>query len=208
MVAVVIVVVIIFTVFFSGRELFSAYVPYNVRGEVWLEDEFERDCGSRLMGLESWCSFTYRNDDEVFPAYVSITTFKNMFMLSEDELWDKTIETVEKASTQNIVLNDSSKIVGWRVLKDGVHKTRYIVYDGVDSSEDVSKNVKIIGECWNCGESGTSVICIGFARVTKNSFSSENLSFWGKIARDPEGTFGNNSFYMGDDGLIFNIKCH
>ena len=208
MVAVVIVVVILFTVFISGRELFSAYVPYNISGENWHEDAEERDCGSRLMGLEGWCSFTYINNDENYPAYLSVTTFKNMFMLSEDELWDKTIETIGKSSTQNIILNDTSKTVGWRVLKNSVHKTRYVIYDGVDISENVSKNIKIIGECWNCGESGTSVICIGFAQITKNNYSSENLSFWSKIVCDSEGTFGDNSFYMGDDGLIFNIKCH
>lgn len=207
-VAVVIVVVIIFTVFFSGRELFSAYVPYSVTGDVWVEDVSEHECGSELMGVESWCSFTYRNDDSDFPAYLSVTTFKNMFMLSEEELWDKTLSTVEKASDQGVVLNASSEVMGWRVLKDGVHKTRYVVYDGVQTVDNVSKNVKIVGECWNCGESGTSVICIGFSVVSKDLFSSKNVSFWGDIVRDSEGSFGDNSVFMGDDGLIFNVRCH
>jgi len=32
-------------------------------------------------------------------------------------------------------------------------------------------------------------------------------TYWAKIIRDEEGTFGEGEF-QGADGLIFNVKCH
>ena len=125
-------------------------------------------------------------------------------MMNKENLIDQTLETIKKASTQGIVLDEESRINGERVLDTG-HKTMYIIYDGNDTKYDPIEKIKIIGETWNCGISGTSVICIGFAQITNNS--QINTSNWAKIIKDKEGTFGLDE-YKGLDGLLFNVKCH
>lgn len=200
-IAIVIIVIIVITVFFSSNQLNEAIIQEQILGIEWSEDIGEREGGSNHFGLEKWITYTYRNNEFVYPAYVTLTSLKTLFMMSEDELNEKTLETIEKASDYGIFINESTKISGLRALKNG-HKTRYTIYFGNNTSGEM---IKIIGESWNCGISGTSVICIGVAQVTNNSEINE--IFWERIISDKIGTFGSDD-YKNEDGLIYNIKCH
>jgi len=214
-VAIFIIIVIVLTVLFSGRELFSANVPYETYyKDGWSESRTEWMHGSGLFGLESWNSFTYRNNNTSYPAYLTVTTMKNLFMKNENDLKKETKETIIKeASKQNINIDRETEISGERALKNG-HKTMYILYNATLSlSETDTEQVKFIGETWNCDRSSTSVICIGYAQVTYNS--TYNLKYWAKITGDKDGTFLQKypSIFSLDDfidsnGLIFNVKCH
>ena len=203
--AIAIVIVIIFAVLFATNTLKAAYIDdYILLGDGWSEDIDEQHSSSELWGLEKSVSFTYRNSDSVFPAYVTVTSIKTLFMISENELRDKTLDTIQKSSNQGIIIDEDSMITGERLLNEG-HKITYVIYDGNDTSMEPYERIKIIGESWNCGTSGTSIICIGFAQITNDS--QTNMVHWAKIVRDEEGTFGSAEF-QGDDGLIYNVKCH
>jgi hypothetical protein len=216
-IAIFIIIVIILTFLFSNSHLNPAYVPYDVL-DRWYEDITERSSGSQVFGLESWSSFTYRNDNNNYPSYVTVTTIKKIFMMNENELEDKTRDTIlEKASEQNISIDKNTEIFGQRALKKG-HKTMYVVYDGVRTlSDDTSEQVKFIGETWNCDRSCTSIICIGYSQVTNNSYNNSelNLKYWAEIIADNEGTFMeeyvSSDYYnklLNSTGLIYNVKCH
>jgi hypothetical protein len=200
-IAVIIIVIIILTVFFSSNQLNEAIIKNQFLGDEWIEDIKDRDGGSRHFGLEKWISYTYKNNDLKYPAYITVTSIKTLFMMGEDELYEKTIETIKKASDYGVFINESSKNSGTRDIKNG-HKTRYCIFYGNDSSGEI---IKIIGESWNCGISGTSVICIGVAQITNSSV--ENYNYWKRIISDKTGTFGTDD-YKNIDGLIFNVKCH
>ena len=200
-IAIFIIVVIVLAIFFSSNQLTEAYIVDNVLDANWSEDINERESDSRLWGLEKWGSYTYKTSDSKFPAYVTITSIKTLFMMNEDDLKDQTLNTINQASEQGIFLKEDTKITGERVLSNE-HKTIYIVYEG---NNTLGEMIKIIGETWNCKISGTSIICIGFAQLTNNSVT--NTTYWTKIIKDKEGTFGLGDF-KGEDGLIFNVKCH
>jgi len=204
-IAVFIIVVVVFAVVFSGRQLMSAYVPDEFLDEGWSENLVERDSGSQFLGLESWYSITYKIDGN-YPASLTVTTFKTLVMMNENELRDKTIETIEKALERGIAIDTITEFTGERVLKNE-HKTMYIIYDGNDTSKDPSEKIKIIGEVWNCGASGTSIICIGVAQITDNLHNNMelNTTYWGKIVRDENGVIDD---FIGEDGLIYNVICH
>ena len=200
-IAILIIIIVILTVFFSSNQLNEAIIQDKILGYVWIEDIKEREGGSRHFGLEKWVSYSYRNNDLEYPAYVTVTSIKTLFMMGEEELDKKTIETIKQASVHGIFINESTKISGIRALNNG-HKTRYTIFSGNNSQRE---SLKIIGESWNCGVSGTSVICIGVAQVTNNTFT--NYNYWSRIIRDKTGTFGKDE-YKKDDGLIYNVKCH
>jgi len=200
-IAIAIIIIIVITVFFSSNQLNEAIIQEQILGVDWSENISEREGGSNHFGLEKWITYTYRNNELKYPAYVTLTSLKTLFMMSEDELNDKTLETIVKASDYGIFINESSKISGIRILKNG-HKTKYTIYSGNNTSGEM---IKIIGESWNCGISGTSVICIGVAQVTNNSVINDN--YWKRIIRDKIGTFGTDEF-KNEDGLIYNIICH
>jgi len=195
-IAIVIIAVIILTVFFSTNKLTKAFVEDNILGDSWYEDVYERKEESQLWGLEHWASFTYKNNNDSYPAYVTITSIKLIFMMNEDDIFEKTEDTIKKASSQGIYIDVDTRITGSRDIKTG-HKTTYIIYDGNDTSKVPDERIKIIGEAWNCGNSGTSIICIGVAQITDNANSNSviNSNHWEKIVSN-------------QDGLIFNVKCH
>jgi hypothetical protein len=85
----------------------------------------------------------------------------------------------------------------------------YTIYEGNDTSKDPYEKIKIIGESWSCGTSGTSIIIIGVAQISDNLNNNTeiNTTHWAKIVKDEEGTFGLEEF-IGEDGLIYNIICH
>ena len=116
-----------------------------------------------------------------------------------------------------LTIDKKTVISGERKLKNA-HSTMFIIYNATLAlPEDMTEQVKFVGEAWNCDKSSTSVICIGYAQVTNNSNddSGLNLSYWAKIVSDPNGIFAkeykNTGFYtefIGSKGLIFNVKCH
>ncbi|KYK23372.1 hypothetical protein AYK24_01125 [Thermoplasmatales archaeon SG8-52-4] len=203
-IAIFVVIIIIFAVFFSSNELNEAIIEDSLLNNTWIEDISERDSDSQLLGLEKWISYTYVNKDNIFPAYVTVTSIKTIFMKNEEDLRDQTLETIKKASKQGIIIDEETKLTGERMLNNG-HKTMYVMYNGNDTSIEPNEQIMIIGETWNCGPSGTSIICIGFAQFTNHLII--NNTYWAEIIKDKKGTFGQG-MYQGTDGLLFNVKCH
>ena len=195
-IAIIILVVIIFTVFFSSNNINKAFIDDVILDSSWYEDIEERTDRSQLFGLENFASFTYKNNNQSYPAYVTVTSIKLIFMMNEDDLLKTTEETLEDASEQGIIIEKNTKTSGIRELVNG-HKTSFIMYNGTDNSKEPSERIKIIGESWNCGSSGTSIICIGVAQITdnKNSDSMVDTTFWDEIIDEK-------------DGLISNVSCH
>jgi len=192
-VAVFILIVILFAVIFSNTLYNSAIINYSTLEKYgWREDIKERDSDSQI--LNSWCSYTYKNNNISYPSYITITTIKSLFMLSEYELINKIKETInEQTNKQNIQINQPSKIQN-RYIKNN-HNTVFVTYEGIDNSSSFSEKIKIIGEAWNCGNSGTSIICIGLSQITdeKNN-NPTNLDFWDQIKQT--------------NGLLYNVECH
>lgn len=208
-IAILIIIVIILGVIFSTNKLTKAYIEDQILGEFWSEDIHEREADSQFLGLEKWASYTYRTNNDTYPAYVTVTSIKTLFMMNENDLKAETIKTINKASEQGIVIDKTSEISGQRVTRNGEHKTSFLVYDGNDTSNESFEKIKIIGEYWNCGSSGTSIICIGVAWITDNVHNNSEIitTDWAKIVGDQEGTFGQGEYEV-IDGLIFNVKCH
>lgn len=205
-IAVFVLVVVIFIFIISSSQFTPAYIPDSYLEGVWIESLEDRDSGSQLLGLSKWYSLTYKVDGG-YPAYLTIATFKNLLMMNEDQLREKTIETIEeKTLQQGLIIDTTTKAVGERIIKNN-HKTMYIIYNGNDTSKDPNENIRIIGEVWNCGQSGVSIICIGVAQITDfaHNKSIENIIYWEEILRDKNGTIED---FIGEDGLIYNVICH
>jgi len=211
-ISVLVFVVIILTILFANNNMIPAYIEDEILDENnWSENIAERFYTERFFGLEKQASFTYQINNGTYPAYVTVTTLKTLFMMSEQDLLQKTIETIEnEAKKQGLLLNDTSKLSGQRQIKN-LHKTMYVVFDGTDTLNE--EKIKIIGETWNCASSGTSIICIGFAQVTDfaHNKTDENLVNWATILKDESGTFvkiyNGNTIFKGN-GFIYNVKCH
>ena len=116
-IAIFIIFVVVLAIFFSSNILTEAIIEDNILGDGWSENLADRNRDSQLWGLEKWVSYTYRNNDSRFPAYVTVTSIKNLFMMSEEDLRDQTINTIEQASDQGIIF-DESKITGERASKN------------------------------------------------------------------------------------------
>ena len=214
-IAIFIVVLILLTALFSTNTLFKAYVEDRFLVNGWL-DSGDRGYSEQLFGLEKQATFKYIVDsgsDENYTAFLTVTSIKTVFMINEQNLLDKTIETIfNSADARNITINKSSQITSSRFLKNG-HNTFFVVFNATHNIGDFVENVMIIGETWNCAYSGTSIICIGVAQTTeiKNGNNSENFVHWAKITGDEKGTFKeiySYNDYVDPDGLIFNVKCH
>lgn len=202
-----VIIVIFFGIIFSGGEFTQAYVDDNVIINGWVENPDKREHRDQMLGLEKWGSFTYE-ENGIYPAYLTVTTIKTLVMTNEKGLQEQTQASIEAAEENGIIIDDDSMVIGERALKNE-HKTTYIIYNGTKNSTDLPEKIKIIGEVWNCGVSGTSVICIGVAQITNyaDGDTEVNTSIWGKIVSDKEGTFGTEGF-QGTDGLIYNVICH
>lgn len=213
-IAIFVIIVILFTVLFSTNSLFNAYVDDRFLVNGWFESG-ERNYNEQLFGLEKQFTFKYiiNNSKKIFNAFLTVTSIKTIFMINEQELLDKTIQTITNAAvTRNININNSSQFIGSRFLKND-HNTYFIVLNGTKIIDGFVEKIKIIGETWNCAYSGSSIICIGVAQTTdvKNGNYSENFTHWVKIIGDEKGIFNeiyNSNSFVDSDGLIFNVKCH
>jgi hypothetical protein len=206
-IAIVVVIVIVLTVLFTTNNLFLSFIAKNNLGS-WSEDIGERAYSSQLLGFEQWGGYTYRNNNDYYPAYVTVTSLKTLFMLNENDLFKKTVETISKEAINNKILIDlNTSITGIRTNNLG-HKTKYIIYNGTDTNLEPFEQIKIIGESWNCAPSGSSIVCIGYAQITNSSIDPKevNTIFWSKIISDPFGSI--NSIFIEENGLIFNVICH
>jgi hypothetical protein len=178
-----------------------AYVSDSVITGGWIENLSLRNTGSQFFGMEKWCGSVYEINGK-YPAHLTVTTLKTLVLTNEEELQRITVEIIKDTFQDRIQINETTKLTGERSLLKK-HKTMYMIYDG----KDLTKNdkIKIIGEVWNCGTSGISIICIGIAYITNNNNpTKENTENWRKIVMDPDGTIGN---FTGE-GLIYNVYCH
>ena len=175
----IIALMLVLLVAFSGCVNIScSYIPDLVITDGWHENLALRNTGSQFLGLEKWCGSVYEINGK-YPASLTVTTIKTLILTDEEELQKKTIETIEETFQDSIQLNESNKLTGERtILKK--HKTMYMTYDGIDTNRN--EKIKIIGEVWNCGTSGTSIICIGIAYITNNGNPTiKNTENWQKI---------------------------
>jgi hypothetical protein len=179
-----------------------AYIPDEILSNGWYENLSLRNTGLHFLGMEKWCSSVYEYKGK-YSSSLTVTTIKSLLLADEDEMNEKTQEIIENNFIENIQLNVSTKITGERTLYNS-HKTKYIIYEGIDV---IKKNkIKIIGEVWNCGVSGSSVICIGIAYISDEEKPLiYNIENWEKIIVDPIGSIENHT---GENGLIYNINCH
>ena len=212
-------VLIALTVLFSGNQLTKAYIDIKFLDTYldngWI-DSGERIGDERFFGLEKQFSYKYvidKESDSLYPAFLTVTSIKTFFMMNEEELLEKTIDTIyDAAKNNNITIDNISKYSGSRTLYNS-HQSVFVIFNGTDLSSGLNESVKIIGENWNCPRSSTSIICIGVAQVTSNSNSLtvENLAHWSEIIGDDRGTFNEHytSYnFINPNGLIFNVKCH
>ena len=193
--AVFVLVVVMVATLFSGRQLTAAYVADDVLVGGWGENLLERVAETRLFGLEQWVSFTYEIDDS-YPASLTVTTMTTPVMMNEQELRNQMINTIQQQAEKGIIIDQASEETGERLLNNS-HQTIYVRYCGNDTSTTPAEEIKIIGEAWNCGISGTSVLCIGVAQVSDfaHSVTAKNTERWETIVGDK-------------NGLIFNVICH
>ncbi|MCX6665329.1 MAG: hypothetical protein NT038_04625 [Euryarchaeota archaeon] len=199
--------VVIILVLSSGCvSLTNAYVSDKVLTDGWYEDIANRDGGTQFLGFERWVSSRYATNDTEYPAFLVVMTMKTLVVLNDEELEAKIRDIFNVTIPQTILINDSTKQTGGRYILRA-HQTMYTVYDGVDIQGNISKNVKIIGEAWNCQTSGTSIFCIGVACVTNmvENNSVEQTKNWEKIVMDD---IGSVEIYTGATGLIANVICH
>jgi hypothetical protein len=181
-------------------QLTKSYVPDTFLLEGWYENTAFRNTGIQLLGLEKWNSITYEIQGR-YPASMTITTVKTLMLSNEADLLKKTKETIETTFQNRIHLD--AQTTGERQLANN-HQSRYIVYTGSDLQ--TSESVNIIGEVWNCGTSGSSVICIGMAYITNKEKPDEtNMDQWQILVEDPQGTLND---FVGATGLLYNINCH
>jgi hypothetical protein len=215
-IAVFVIILIIFTIFFSGNQLIWAYIDDDFLVDSWKDAGMSENI-ERLLGLEKQGSLTYmidENIDDRYPAFITVTSMKTLFMMNEQELLDTTINTIHiSAEENNILLDENSSFSGNRATNKG-HKTNYIIFHGNETTGNITEEIRIIGETWSCGISCTSIICIGVAQITDRAHNNLDFNYthWIEIVGDREGTFVNkynNSFdFMYSDGLIFNVECH
>ena len=199
--------IVIVLVLYSGCvSLTNAYVSDKVLTDGWYEDIANRDSGTQFLGFERWVSSTYTTNDTEYPAFLTVMTMKTRVVLDNEELQGKIRDIINITIPQTISINDGTKQTGGRYILRA-HQTMYMVYDGVDIQANISKNVKIIGEAWNCQTSGTSIVCIGVAYITNmvENTSVEQTRNWKKIVMDD---IGSVEKYTGTTGLIANVICH
>jgi len=101
-------------------------------------------------------------------------------------------------------LNETSQQQGHRLLTNG-HTTTYLTYEGVYLQQNTSSFFRVIGEVWNCGYSGTSVVCCGYAFTTGEDTHQLSLEGWCCLVQDAQGTIDACS---GTNGLLDHVHCH
>ena len=186
-------------------DLTHAYIPDSLLTEGWHENVSCRETDAQSFGLEKWASMRYEYND-TYDAWLIITTMKTLTRMDDQQLQEKTLDTIHTALPEGMVLNESNNITGARVLKNR-HKTRYMIYEGGERNDTGEQKVKIIGEMWHCKSSGTAVICVGMAFITDQltNATGENMAHWATMVMDESGTIGG---WTGENGRIYSVVDH
>ncbi|MEM0467515.1 MAG: hypothetical protein QXX20_08015 [Candidatus Thermoplasmatota archaeon] len=177
-----------------------SYIPNQFLVDGWYENTGLQNTGLQLFGFEQWVSVTYEVHGR-FPALLTITTVKTLLLANEEQLFIKTKQNLEQTFTCAIrILNQTE---GQR-FNAQAHHTYFVVYTGIHLK--TNESVRIIGEVWNCGVTGSSIICVGIAHLTNANYpQQQNLDQWQMLVADPQGTIDG---FNGSTGLIYNVCCH
>ncbi len=216
----VLIIALIATCFSGCLEFDEAYVSPTVLTNGWCENKTAYDSGSQNFGLEKWVTIMYQVGGE-YPGSLQVGTIKTLMLLGEDKLLKKVMDNIlDEAEQEGIHVDEKSKVEGTRkILK--LHETKFFTFMGIVTEKrrlfDRNESVMIIGEVWSCAESGVSVICVGFAQITRHGpfglLQYWDTGTWKKIVGDPYGTFkdlhpSNEGKGLYGSGLIYNVICH
>ncbi len=182
-----------------------AYIPSVQLPSTWYENKALHETGTTSYGMETWETITYETHGS-YPASLSITTIKTWMLMDEEDLFHRTNTTILTTLNDYLEINISSQQHGERQLENN-HQTKYITYRAIDPSKKPAEQMRIIGELWNCGTSGASIICIGISYITNttNNITLTNTSNWDTIIQDPTGSISESPQ---ENGLIYQIVCH
>lgn len=190
-------------------------------GNGWEPDPAHTDGQPRSesLGLVQRQTLAYADDarggNGGYPASLALTTLKLLPAPSEAQLRDILREQVRERSEASGIRLGAQVVEGARTLGDG-HRTLFFVFDGnvtgtgpLFTTRDAAS--KILGEVWNCPESGTSVAAVGLAQVsTVRSVggvplpAEQDARNWRELAADPQGGVDGQ---RGADGLLYNARC-
>lgn len=206
-ISVIIVIILLFFLFFGNDELNIAFVDNKYLNDDWFENLNYREINSQLFGLEKWANIRYETVDD-YSNYLTITTIYTLFLLDENEMFDKIEEIIDTIFESGIIIDKSSKVVGERFLRNG-HKSLYSTFDGIDKSKIPSEQIKVIIEVWNCGIKRNTIICFGYSQISDNNHNNQNINifYWEKMVGNLSGNFENQDS-LGENALIYNIVCH
>ena len=181
-------------------ELKTAYIPPDTLPNGWIEATSLYNTGIEFLGLEKWSSVTYELNGDI-DASLTVTTINTLVLTDETDLISYVNSTVHFIFQGRTTLKELWR--GTRDLSTG-HTSKYVIYQGINSS--TNKSVRLIGEVWNCGVAGISIICLGFVFNDENSTTLlEDSSAWAVLVGDLRGTIDG---HISDVGLIFKVQCH
>jgi hypothetical protein len=197
------ILLLIIILLFSGcLNIKCSYISDEELSNGWYENLSLRNSGLHFLGLEKWCSSTYEIKGK-YPSSLIVNTLKTLFLEDENNLYLTIQNILINNFSDRISINESSEFSGQRTLLNS-HKSKYLIYEGIDREKGLK--IKLIGEIWNCGVSGTSIVCIGITYISNEKNQSiMNYINWQKIIEDPDGNIEN---FIGLNGLIYNTKCH
>lgn len=184
----------------------GAYVPESLLTDGWHENVLLRQRSSEFFGLEQTLTVTYKVQGQ-YPASLTVTTLKKMVLIDEEELPKKILDTVTTTVPERIILDVNPTFSGERISNVTRHRNLFFVFEGVDVQDVPSEHVYVIGEAWNCPQSGTSILCVGIAYVTNtvNNTAIWDTTHWRTIVMDPRGIIDG---LEGVTGLIDHVICH
>lgn len=208
------VVLVILAMMTSGcTTIFAAHVDDAVVTAGWELNEDKRREDSQFLGIGlKRVTLVYEYDESRFngpyPAAFLVTSLKILGGASRQELFEELDQTLQDVlENQNVELDQDSRVEGERVLAHG-QETIYFTYEataqGDGSLFDQGREIRILGEVFNDQRSDLTVLLIGLAQVTGDSFltGQENNTNWEKIVEDPEGTIEG---YDGEAGLAYHV---
>ena len=180
-------------------ELKTAYIEPENLPTGWIEVTALKNTVIESFGLEKWSSVTYEYQDTL-QGIITISTINTLVLTDENDLLDyvnSTVFSIFKPQGQVLEIEQGSR----SLITE--HTSQYIIY----KLENTSRNStgRLIGEVWNCGVAGTSIMCMGFI-IDENptNHTIENSSLWSQIIGDPIGSIDDAVY----EGLIYQIKCH
>lgn len=196
--------------------IYAAHVAPAVVDSGWEENKEKRSEDSQFLGFGSRrVTIVYEYDESRFngpyPAAFLVTSLKILGGASRQELIQELESSMRDVlEKQNVRLDEDSRTEGERVLARG-QETLFFTYEATAEGDgglfDSGRTIRILGEVFNDHESDLTVLLIGLAQITGESFltGAENDTNWEKIVEDPRGTIEG---YRGDQGLAHNVVSH